>query len=59
MAKLLSVRQTAKELGLDWHTTKRAIEKNQIRAVRIGSNMRVPKTEIDRLLGVTQNDGEV
>jgi excisionase family DNA binding protein len=55
MAKLTeTVVEAAAELGVHHLTLRKAIARGEIRAVRVGRRILIPKTEIERLL-----DGEV
>jgi excisionase family DNA binding protein len=47
--RFLTVRETAETLRLGLSTTYLAIQRGDIRAIRIGGAVRVPDTEIDRL----------
>jgi len=50
-AKLLRVGVAAHELGLHPFTVRRWIKQGKIQAVRIGQEARVPRSEIERLVG--------
>lgn len=50
MKLLLSKREAAKRLGIDRATTlQQLIDSGRIRIVKIGSRVRIPATELDRL----------
>lgn len=50
-AKLVySVRETAELLGVHANTIRRAIERGELRAVRLGDRVLIPRNEIWRLL---------
>src|SRR5215470_17864537 len=53
--KMLRVHVAARELGLHPFTVRRWIKQGKIAAVRIGPEMRVPRTEIERFLGKTDD----
>ena len=54
--KLLSIRGAARQLGVDFETLRKAIERGQVRAVQLGDRLRIPAAEVERLLapGTTQ-----
>ena len=52
-AKLLRTSEAAHELGLHPITVRRWIHDGKIHAVRVGREARIPQTEVERLLGVT------
>ena len=49
--KLLRVGVAAHELGLHPFTVRRWIKQRKIQAVRVGLEARIPRTEIERLVG--------
>jgi excisionase family DNA binding protein len=51
--KLLRVGVAAHELGLHPFTVRRWIKQGKIQAVRVGLEARIPRTEIERLVGKT------
>ncbi|MCL6474426.1 MAG: helix-turn-helix domain-containing protein [Firmicutes bacterium] len=48
--KLLSVKQTAQELGVSRETVRRWIHKGVLRAVRIGRNHKIPEAQLQKLI---------
>src|SRR5229473_2168859 len=52
--KLLRVGVAAYELGLHPFTVRRWIKQGKIQAVRIGLEARIPRSEIERLVGKTE-----
>jgi putative resolvase len=52
-AKLLRVGRAAHELGLHPLTVRKWIKAGKIRAIRVGNEARIPRTEIERLVGKT------
>ena len=51
MGKLISIGQSAKDLGVSKDTIRRlAMEREEIKWVRIGRRVLIPATEIDRLV---------
>ena len=55
MRKYLRVGKAAEELGLHPITIRRWIKTGKIQAVRVGIEARVPRSEIDRLLGQAED----
>ncbi len=51
--KLLRVSRAAHELGLHPFTVRKWIKAGKIRAIRVGNEARVPRSEIERLAGKT------
>lgn len=51
--KLFRVGAAAHELGLHPMTVRRWIKAGRIRVVQVGREMRIPRTEIERLVGNT------
>ena len=56
-AKLLRVSRAAHELGLHPFTVRKWIKAGKIQAIRVGNEARIPRSEIERLVG--QSDGRV
>jgi putative resolvase len=52
--KLLRVSRAAHELGLHPFTVRKWIKAGKIRAIRVGNEARVPRSEIERLAGKTE-----
>lgn len=50
--RAVSVAQFARALSLSDRTARRMIKRKEVATVRFGSAVRVPVTELDRLLGV-------
>jgi excisionase family DNA binding protein len=46
----LSIREFAAALGVNYHTIRRMCNRGELACTRIGSEMRIPKTELERLL---------
>lgn len=53
--KMLRVHVAARELGLHPLTVRRWIKQGKLAAVRVGPEMRIPRTEIERFLGKTDD----
>ena len=51
--KLLRVSRAAHQLGLHPFTVRKWIKAGKIRAIRVGNEARVPRSEIERLAGKT------
>src|SRR6266849_4009836 len=51
--KMLRVGVAARELGLHPLTVRRWVKQGKIQAVRVGLEARIPRTEIERFLGKT------
>lgn len=55
---MVSLRHAAKTLGLNIITLNKAIDKGQIKAVRIGSRLRIPEAELERLMSPLKTEDE-
>src|SRR5215472_17686691 len=53
--KMLRVHVAARELGLHPLTVRRWIKQGKLQALRVGPEMRIPRTEIERFLGKTDD----
>jgi excisionase family DNA binding protein len=52
MADVLTVSEVADRLRISRRSVERAIERGEIRVVRIGALVRVPRAELARVLGL-------
>jgi len=52
---LWSVKQTAKYLGLHPVTIYQWVRKGKIQFKKFGKSVRIPKSEVERLVGLTQS----
>ena len=50
MKNLFSIKETAKELNLNYRTVLRLIDAGVIHSIRIGRTHRISKSEIDRFI---------
>lgn len=53
--KLLRISKVAYELGLSTKTVRRWVKQEKIQAVRVGKEARIPRSEIERLVGTAKS----
>ena len=53
-AKLLSVSDAARLLGIGERSTWRLIARQELRSIRLGGRRMVPRTEVDRLASMVE-----
>ena len=56
-ALTLTIQQVAKELGISEYMTEQMVKKGQIRTVRFGKLIRIPRVALDELLRGEQPNG--
>lgn len=52
--KLYSVQEVAEKLNLSEQTVRKLIKKGEIQSIRLGKNIRIPTSELHRIVENTQ-----
>jgi len=62
MEQLLTIKEAAEYLNIHWQTVRKYISEGQLKSVKVGNNVRLTKSEIEKFIGLTDksnNDIEI
>ncbi len=55
--KLLSIKETSEYLKIHWQTVRKYIKEKKLIAIKVGRNVRITKSEVDRFINLTSSRG--